>query len=168
MINEIWKDIPTYEGLYKCSNFGNILSLGNNKSKKDKILKPHFKNYYQIGLTKDGIRKQYYIHQLVAITFLNHEIDNWKIVVNHINGIKTDNFVENLEIISNRENISKGYEKTNTSSKYTGVSFYNRTSKWISTIWDSNKNKKIGLGYFKCELKAAYVYNMYLKNCSTK
>jgi len=163
-MQEIWKDIPTFEGLYKCSNFGNILSLGNNKAKKDKILKPCGTNYLSVNLTKNKIRKSYCIHILVAMSFLDYIVNKRTTVINHIDGNKLNNYLDNLEIVSNRYNVSDGYVRTNTSSQYTGVCWVETRKKWLSNIWDSVLKRKIFLGYFICELHAAYVYNQYLKN----
>lgn len=92
--NIIWKNIPEYEGLYLISNYGDIKSLHNYR--KGNILKPKIrKGYYQIGLRKNGKRKWYAIHRLVAKTFLNNE-NNFP-QVNHKDENKLNNYVENLE-----------------------------------------------------------------------
>ena len=163
-MQEIWKDIPQYEGLYKCSNLGRILSIGNNKTKKDKILKFGVNNYQFVNLSKNKIVSRYYVHELVAITFLNYIKNGRSIVINHIDGNKINNILENLEIVSNRYNVSDGYLRKNKTSKYTGVSWDKNKNKWVVSAWNSEFKKKIFLGYFKCELKAAYVYNMYIKS----
>lgn len=89
MKQEIWEDIKEYEGLYQVSNFGRVKS-------KRKILKPRdCKGYYIVGLCKNGKRKNFRINRLVAQAFIPNP-NNYP-CVNHINGIKTDNKVENLE-----------------------------------------------------------------------
>ena len=102
MIEEIFKDIEGYEGLYKISNQGRVLSLGNGNSynsnnSKERILKPakDKDGYLRVSLFKQGKRKLYLIHRLVAQAFLSN-LDNLE-QVNHKNEIKTDNRVENLE-----------------------------------------------------------------------
>lgn len=101
---EVWKDIPEYEGLYQASTFGKIRSLDryvNNRFKnilrKGKILKPSkSKNgYLRVVLMKDGIKKYYSVHRIVAKTFLPNNLKLEQI--NHKNEIKTDNRIENLE-----------------------------------------------------------------------
>ena len=60
MMNEIWKDIKGFEQLYQISNLGNVKSLSNNFSRKEKILKPkQRKGYLYVGLCKNGKRKYY-------------------------------------------------------------------------------------------------------------
>lgn len=91
---EIWKDIPNYENLYQISNLGRIKSLQNYR--KYNILTPRIKKgYYTIGLRKNGKRKWYLIHRLVAKTFIPNN-DNLP-QVNHIDENKLNNRVNNLE-----------------------------------------------------------------------
>ncbi len=167
--NEIWKDIFGYEGLYQISNFGNVkslkrISLMRNKYqfiKKEKILKPCLDNvgYYNVNLYKNNFQKTFKIHKLVAIAFLNHTPCGYKLVVNHKNFIKTDNKLENLEIITSRENTNLQHIKS--SSKYTGVSWHKNIKKWQSYI--KINNKLIYLGVFENEIDAHNEYQNKLK-----
>lgn len=107
-MQEIWKDIKDYEGLYMVSNKGRIKSLYRNK---EIILKPaHTDNgYLMIGLYKNGHRKPTNIHRLVANAFLI-PIPG-KIQVNHIDGNKDKNEVSNLEWCTCQENIIHAHKK---------------------------------------------------------
>jgi hypothetical protein len=167
MQEEIWKDIPGYEGKYQVSNLGRVKSLPrkmcNNKGchiSKEKILKPimdHYK-YYNVKLYINNKQSTKKIHQLVSIAFLNHIPCGYKLVVDHINNIKTDNRVENLQIITSRENSSKD---KNGNSKYIGVCWDKRNNKWRSTI--RINRKAFNLGSFDCELEASEAYQNKLK-----
>lgn len=101
---EIWKDIEEYAGLYQISNTGNIVSLNFNNTGKRKMLKLQnmTAGYLKATLTKYGIQRQFSVHRLVALHFIPN-INN-KREVNHKNGIKTDNRVENLEWVTSSEN----------------------------------------------------------------
>lgn len=77
--NEIWKDIPNYEGLYQISNLGNIKTI----KKGNKLLKPWFSKtdgYYHIRLWKSGHKKDFTIQRLMALTYLNWK--NYKFTEN--------------------------------------------------------------------------------------
>ena len=104
LIYEEWKPIPGYFELYDASNFGRIRSL---KFGKVKILKPFGKkDYLRIELNKDGKRKRYSVHRLVWEAF-NGEIPK-DMQVNHINEIKTDNSLWNLNLMTPKENTNYG------------------------------------------------------------
>jgi hypothetical protein len=107
IMNEIWKDIKGYEGLYQVSNFGNVKTLSRFKNgymTKTRLLKhtPYTNGYYMVTLVNGINRKKISIHRLVAQAFISNP-DN-KPEVNHFNGIKTDNRVENLEWCTHIEN----------------------------------------------------------------
>lgn len=103
---EKWKDIKGYEGIYQVSNLGRVMSLSNNKTKKQKILKLYTdrKGYFKIKLTNNGVRRSYFAHQLVAMAFLNHKPNGNTIVVDHIDFNKHNNSVNNLRLISHHNN----------------------------------------------------------------
>ena len=106
----IWKDIPTFEGLYQAGSNGCIKSLSNNKFKKEKIIVPYVtdKGYQEVSLSKLNKRKSYRVNRLVALVFLSNPES--KSHVNHKNGIKSDNRVVNLEWNTPSENMRHSFE----------------------------------------------------------
>ena len=110
-MQEIFKDVEEYEGLYQISNLGRVKSLeretwnGNSFIKhKKRFLRPgnNGRGYQFVNLSKNNIVKRFYVHRLVAKAFLIEQED--KKEVNHINGLKGDNSLKNLEWVSSREN----------------------------------------------------------------
>lgn len=85
-MEEIFKDIPNYEDMYQVSNLGNVKSLGNNKNRKDKILKISLdgSGYKKVSLCKNSKIKTIRVHQLVSMAFLNHKINGHKLSLIHI------------------------------------------------------------------------------------
>lgn len=103
-INEIWKPIKGYEGLYEVSNFGRVKSLNYNRTGEEKILKfLENKKYLSVSLWKNKKYKQYKVHRLVAITFIPNP-DN-KPYVNHLDCDPSNNNVNNLEWCTQKENM---------------------------------------------------------------
>ena len=96
---ELYKDINGFEGLYKISNIGNVYSC-----KKEIIMKTRFDKdgYKQINLYKNGKNYTLKIHRLVANAFIENKYN--KPQVNHKDGNKANNRVDNLEWCTNYEN----------------------------------------------------------------
>ena len=118
-MKEIWKNIKEYEGIYQVSNQGRIKSLerivaNNKKGKiyyrkvKECILTPSplSDGYLVVSLHKDLKMKNFKIHRLVALSFL--ENPNGYLQVDHINTIKSDNRVENLRWCTSKQNHNNG------------------------------------------------------------
>ena len=97
-VNEIWKDIPDYEGLYFVSNLGNITNADGKQLKFELSQR----GYYRVGLCKDGVVKKLKVHRIVASAFIPNPYGLPQ--VNHINECKTDNRVSNLCWTDNRCN----------------------------------------------------------------
>lgn len=125
-ITEIWQDIPGFEEKYQASNLGNVRSLPRIVTvtnfngttftiKKDGcILTPQKdkQGYVHVRLLKEKQYTLYKVHQLVGLVFLGYDRKNKDgLVLDHLNGIKTDNRLENLEIVTKKENMQR-YWKT--------------------------------------------------------
>ena len=104
-MEEIWKDVEEYEGLYQVSNLGNVKSLNYKKSGKSKLLKPSTdkQGYKHVFLCMNGCQKQYSIHRLVAKAFCEGYFEG--AVVNHKDENKQNNIWTNLEWCTHQYNI---------------------------------------------------------------
>ena len=170
---EIWKDIPNFEGSYQVSNLGNLRSLdrtvvycnGVERFYKGRLLKGYVdsRGYRQTAISIGGKGRNYKYAQLVAMAFLGHKPDGLTLVVDHINGIRDDDRVENLRIVTNRQNTSTCFraDKGSLSSIYVGVSWYNSHSKWVARV--QYNGSYISLGCFHDEVEASNAYQNALK-----
>lgn len=131
MIEEVWKDIKGYEDLYQVSNLGNVKSLNYNNTGKSKLLKLCFDKYgyLQVGLCKNKKHKIYRVHRLVAITFIPNPM-NYP-VVNHIDEIKENNNVENLEWCTVKYNNAYGSHQININKSRAGYKHSQETKNKI-------------------------------------
>ena len=153
MQNEIWKAIPGYEA-YEVSNEGKVRSL---KWGKIKELKAFIgRGYLKVKLRKNGKLKNFYLHQIVAMAFLNHKPDGHNLVIDHINNNKLDNCLENLRVTTQRFNTSR-YERN----LPTGVSWNKGAKKYLATIQINGKLKY--LGYFLTPEEASEAYQTALR-----
>lgn len=164
MKNNEFVPIPDYNGCYAINKMGIVKSverkvkhyMGGHRLVREKYMKTHQHEcgYNTLSLNKNGERNTFSIHQLMAMTFLNHKVDGHNIVVDHINNDKSDNRIENLQLITTRENSSKNRSKTYT--KYTGVYLRGGKKKWTASIKIDGYIKY--LGGFLTEIEAHNAY----------
>lgn len=148
---EEWKQIVGFPN-YEISTKGNIRTKErlNNKNdiKKSKLLSKRKNNVgyeYVILSNKTQKHKTLTVHRLMAKTFLNNYSDNLE--VNHINGIKDDNRIENLEMTTHSENVKKRYEIGNIGNNYKAVNQYDLNNNYIATYKSSYDAEKVtGIG----------------------
>ncbi|MFZ4797061.1 MAG: NUMOD4 motif-containing HNH endonuclease [Bacteroidia bacterium] len=112
--NEIWVDIvgyPEFVGYVKVSNYGRVKSTVLGRHKKEKIRKFNYHRfgYLQMPLSANGKRKNIYVHRLVATSFIDNPFN--KPDVNHKDGNKLNNNVENLEWVTHSENVRHAMDK---------------------------------------------------------
>lgn len=119
-MNELWRDIPDYKGFYQVSTFGKVKSLTrfnwmevNNCYRKltGKELKFSYdnKDYFVVNLSKNGKYKTLHVHKLVAMAFLGHVPNGNKgLVIDHIDNNPRNNRLDNIQLITNSENLKKG------------------------------------------------------------
>lgn len=156
IMKEIWKDIKDYEDSYQCSNYGNIRTVdryvtektGKQQFRKGQIIKvkQNKNGYLQFGLNKDGKRKMAYVHIIVAQTFITNS-DNLP-VVNHIDGNKLNNRVDNLEWCSYSKNNKHSYDELNRSIVKDGgspkavyiIDTINKSLLWYESISETTKH----------------------------
>lgn len=102
--DKYWKDITGYEGLYKISQCGEIFSV-----RRNHIISPFLASgYNEIVLSKNGVRKKWLVHRIVAGEFIVNE--KGLPCVNHIDGNKLNNCVDNLEWCTYKENMKHAIE----------------------------------------------------------
>ena len=155
---EEWRDVVGYEGLYEVSNLGRVYSLPkriNSKcSHNGKFLKPisDGDGYYRVMLYKEKVRKTCKISRLVAITFLELVAD--KTIVDHIDGDRKNDKLNNLRWCTHRENMTNNHKKRNNHTKFTGVRA--GCGRYYSQIWYNGKVKYLGVFDIQEEASEAY------------
>ena len=165
-MKETFKDVQDFNGLYQISNLGRVKSLRFNK---EKILNQYkgTKGYFNVKLYKEKKQYTFEIHKLVALAFLNYTPQKG-FVIDHKDENRENNNSDNLQIITHRDNISKGFKKNKNSSKYTGVYLEKARKKkrWRAMIRFDGKKKH--LGNFETEVEAHKCYLINLKKYGQK
>lgn len=133
---EIWKDIKGYEGLYQVSNKGRVKSI---RFRKEKILHQNkVRGYLRTILSKNGVKIQYQTHRLVYKTF-EGDIPNG-LQVNHIDENKENNCVENLNLMTPKENINWGTNRQRAAEKYKKTLYQYDKNNNLICVFDSIKS----------------------------
>lgn len=148
-MKEIWKTIEGYPE-YQVSNMGRVKAINWHRGNKEKEIKPYttHKGYLRLRLCKNGKSKQFQIHRLVAQAFIPNPEN--KPYIDHINTDRTDNRVENLRWVTNKENCNNPISKINYSignKGKTAVSILQFTKEWeFVKKWDSMSDAEQELG----------------------
>ena len=165
-MEEVFKDVVGYEGLYMVSNLGNIKSMYKSTraiNKDTRYLKKKLHNGYEIvNLYKNKKQNTVSVHRLVAEAFLVNTKN--KKCVNHKDFNKSNNNLDNLEWATHRENLRHKNAVMNFTSKYFGVCFDKSMNKWYAGITHNKKQKLIG--YFDSEYEAHLSYEKELTKLS--
>ncbi len=153
---EQWKEVPGYKGEYWISNLGRVKSF--RQSKVGKILMERYdgRGYVQYILCDNRVRTNHKGHHLVWDNFGQGDRDGRIINVDHIDDDKRNNHIDNLQLLTNRDNLAKGMKKVNKSSQYTGVYKPKNSSKFHAYITINKKH--IFLGSFDYEYDAHLAY----------
>ena len=140
----IWKKIEGYEDLYEVSTQGEVKSFHGGKEKLIKCTIHKQNGYAYFQLVKFGKKKTMRLHKVVMSTFVGDKIG----IINHKNGNKADNRLDNLEYVTNRENSCHYWKKT----KLPGVTFNKENNRYRARL--HHNGKSIHLGYFDSEYLA--------------
>lgn len=168
-MKETWKDIIGYDGKYQISDYGNVKSIArlvpySNRLLHESILSPgHDGNdYCQVGLSNNGRQKMFKVHKLVMLHFVGQS----DLTIDHLDGNKDNNKLDNLEYVTQRENVSRHYKRQSVTSKYTGVFWDKKLGKFRARIFVSRKGEH--LGCFVSEELASRAYQIALDKINTK
>lgn len=148
-MDEIWKTIEEYPD-YMISSMGRVKAINWHRGNKEKEIKPYttYKGYLRLRLCKNGKAKQFQIHRLVAQAFIPNPEN--KPYIDHINTDRTDNRVENLRWVTNKENCNNPISKINYSignKGKTAVSILQFTKEWeFVKKWNSMSDAEQELG----------------------
>ena len=153
------KDIKGWEGMYQITSDGKVFSIRNGRFIKLAMVR---KGYLKARLSLHQVVSTYSISRLVALHFIDNP-DNLP-QVNHINGIKHDDRVKNLEWVTGKQNMIHSYfsgARKRKTSKHTGVCFDQNRRMWLAYVQDSISRKNKMLGRYQTEKKAFEAFQRY-------
>lgn len=153
IMEEIWKDVIGYEGLYKISNLGNIKSFNYLNRQRIQVLKPRLSDYNRVVLSNKKKTKTLLVHRIIAIAFLPNPQN--KKCVNHKDGNKLNNNLENLEWVTHKENSKHSFNME--MNKINSKNIITKNIKKViniknGIIYESITMAANELGYNKCSL----------------
>jgi len=140
MSTEQWKQIDGFENLYEISNEGRVLSIRSSKVLKNNI---SAKGYYIVRLPK----KTCYVHHLVWDAFGIEPRNGHILQIDHKDNDKRNNRIENLQLLTTRQNVGKGYQ-ANGKKLPTGVQYRERCTQRPYESLITVNNKSIHLGHY--------------------
>lgn len=168
-MNEIWKPVVGYEGLYEVSSLGRVKSLSREvkngtatRITKEKILSIFCRNgYSSVSMCKKGVKNRPNVHKLMQYAF---ELGEG--YIDHIDRNKSNNNLSNLRVVTNRENSWNYGEKGRLVGAY--KTKYNKLNPWRSRACMDGKDVQIG--YFKTQIEAhrAYIEFLHKNGISTE
>lgn len=168
---EIWKDIPGYEGYYKVSNKGRVKSLLfqnnalNKKFPREKILKQKKDKYnsYRVELWKNGKNKTWLVHRLVGLAFLGIPKEN--MTINHKDGNRLNNHINNLEWCTRKANIQHGFRTGLYSCQKKTKVINKKTNIYLEFMSMAEASKYMGYskGYISEKVKRGIYQNNFYK-----
>lgn len=142
-MEEIWRDIEGFEGLYQVSNFGGVMRIGlPNGENKKRLLRKDKDGYLVVLLNKNGRRFMKKVHRLVAEAFIPNPYN--KPCIDHINTIKDDNRVSNLRWCTIKENSENPLSRMHISKARTGTKASDETKRKLSSIRKGELNPMYG------------------------
>ena len=173
---EQFKPIKDYEGLYEISNLGRVKSLQRLIRRRNGRVLPVKENilgggrdtrgYVMVILQKYGQKKTCKVHHLVWDNFSETPRDGMQKQIDHKNNIKIDNRFVNLQLLTNRENCSKGKILSKNNGLPTGIYWYKRDKKYRAQIQINGKIRFIG--YFKTIKEASEAYQNKLREINNQ
>jgi len=141
-MSEKWVKIKGYEELYSVSSKGNVWSYKSNKCINKELHKSSHNYYYRVTLSKNGVKKHFKVHRLVAQAFIPNPEN--KTQVNHINENTLCNYDSNLEWVTNKENANYGTRNArvsyNNKGKHCGTRGAYKSNKGAIYKLDENHN----------------------------